>query len=100
MTKPRLIATGKGRARLPHPEDKPTLTVAEAAPILGVSRNSLYEAVRRGEIPALRVGSRWLLPTAAIRSLLHLDDDDQAAAATLRRLLEKLDQTDGGDAAA
>ena len=37
---------------------KLTGTVDEAAKALGVSRNSAYEGVKRGEIPALRIGNR------------------------------------------
>ena len=32
------------------------MSVDEAAEILGVSRNCAYEAVKRGEIPTLRIG--------------------------------------------
>jgi hypothetical protein len=38
--------------------------------ILPVSRNSAYEAVRRGEIPSLRLGGRILVPTIPLRRLL------------------------------
>ncbi|MCB0879276.1 MAG: helix-turn-helix domain-containing protein [Thermoleophilia bacterium] len=44
--------------------ERATLTVAEAAKLLGISLNSAYEAVRRDEIPALRIGGRLLIPTA------------------------------------
>ena len=45
-------------------EQRQTLTVEEVATILGVSRNSAYEAVKRGEIPALRrAGSRGITRT-------------------------------------
>jgi excisionase family DNA binding protein len=39
-----------------------TLTVEEAAASLGISRASAYEAVRRGDIPAIRIGRRILSP--------------------------------------
>lgn len=39
-----------------------TMSVEEAAVILGISRNSAYEAVRRSEIPSLRLGRRILIP--------------------------------------
>ena len=32
------------------------MSVEEAAEILGVSRNTAYEAVKRGEIPTMRIG--------------------------------------------
>jgi len=50
--------------------DKLTLTVDETAKILGVGRNSAYEAIARGEIPVIRVGKRLLVPKAALEKLL------------------------------
>jgi len=46
---------------------KPTLTVEEAAALLGVSAWSVYASIRAGEFPALRVGRRLLVPTHALR---------------------------------
>ena len=46
-------------------EERQTLTVEEAAEILGIGRNSAYEAIRRGEIPALRLGRRLVVPASA-----------------------------------
>jgi excisionase family DNA binding protein len=47
-----------------------TLTVEEAAASLGISRASAYEAVRRGDIPAIRIGRRILVPRAALEKFL------------------------------
>ena len=44
--------------------------VPEAAKILGVSRNSGYEAVKRKEIPSIRIGRRLRVPRAALNKLL------------------------------
>ncbi len=52
---------------------KQTLTVDEAARCLGVGRNSLYEAIARGEIPVIRVGKRLLVPKVALDRLLSGD---------------------------
>lgn len=46
-------------------------TVDEAGAKLGLSRNSAYEAVRRGEIPSIRIGRRILVPKAAFDRLLE-----------------------------
>ncbi len=51
--------------------DKLTLTVDETAKILGVGRNSAYEAIARGEIPVVKVGKRLLVPKAALEKLLN-----------------------------
>ena len=48
-----------------------TLTVEEAAKVLGVGRNTAYEAVRRGEIPSIRVGRRLVVPKAALERMLE-----------------------------
>ncbi len=50
-----------------------TYSVMEAARILGISRNSAYEGVRRGEIPVIRVGGRILVPAAALNRLLGIE---------------------------
>lgn len=45
-------------------------TIDEAAATLGISRAFAYEAVRRGEIPSIRIGRRILVPFAALNRLL------------------------------
>jgi excisionase family DNA binding protein len=47
-----------------------TLTVAETSKRLGIGLNQTYDALRRGEIPALRVGKRLLVPIAAFEARL------------------------------
>src|SRR6202000_2630778 len=42
-------------------KEKLTLTVEEAAARLGVSRNSAYDAVKLGTIPAIRIGKRIVI---------------------------------------
>lgn len=49
---------------------KQTMTVTEAAELLGLSRNAAYAAIERREIPALRFGRRLVVPRAAIERLL------------------------------
>lgn len=46
------------------------LTVSEVAQILGLSRNSAYQGVSRGEIPSVRVGKRILVPRIALEKML------------------------------
>jgi excisionase family DNA binding protein len=40
-----------------------TVSVEEAAAMLGIGRGSAYEAVRRGQIPAVRIGRRIRIPS-------------------------------------
>ena len=50
--------------------DRWTVTVEEAAQMLGISRSSAYECVRRGELRALRLGRRLVVPRVALEELL------------------------------
>ena len=43
--------------------DRATLSVEDAAKVLGISRWSAYELCRRGELPSLRLGRRIVIPT-------------------------------------
>jgi excisionase family DNA binding protein len=43
-------------------EGRLTVTVEEAAGILGMGRSAAYEAIRRGEIPSRRLGRRIVIP--------------------------------------
>ena len=47
-----------------------TLSVPEAGRELGIGRNQAYEAVRRGEIPVIKIGKRLIVPRAAFERLL------------------------------
>ena len=63
-----------------------TLTVPEAAQLLGIGRNLAYEvASRDGEIagvPVIRVGRRLLIPLARLLEVLGLDDDSTRSEPT------------------
>jgi excisionase family DNA binding protein len=50
--------------------ERKTVTVDEAAQVLGVSRNSAYAAAKRGEIPTVRIGRLLLVPIAALEKML------------------------------
>ena len=49
-----------------------TYTVPEVAELLGISRSSAYECVRRGEIPALTLGRRVVIAKSTIDSMLNV----------------------------
>jgi len=53
----------------------PTVSVPDAARALGISRNSAYDSVQRGEIPAERYGRRIVVPTAWLRRTLQIGED-------------------------
>lgn len=47
-----------------------TLTVEEFAVLAGIGRSTAYEAARRGEIPARRIGNRYVIPVVLTRAWL------------------------------
>lgn len=53
---------------------KITLTVTEAANMLGISLPKMYEIVRMGRIPSIRVGKRIVLARQAILDWLKEGD--------------------------
>ena len=50
--------------------ERQTVTVEEAAQFLGISRSTAYEAVRRGELPVIRIGRRYVVPRQALERML------------------------------
>lgn len=55
-------------------KNRRTLTVPEAATVLGVAAGTVYRAVRTGTIPALRIGRLVLVPREALDRLLGHGD--------------------------
>ena len=43
-----------------------TVSIEEAARLLGLGRSAAYEAARRGELPTRRLGRRLLVPVPAL----------------------------------
>jgi excisionase family DNA binding protein len=50
-----------------------TITVGEAAEMLGISRTSAYLCARRREIPTVRLGRRVLVPLVRFMAMLEAD---------------------------
>lgn len=73
----------------PHPaarllaEAGPTVSLTEAARVLGISANTAYTAAKRGElgVRTLRYGRRWRIPTADLRRAVGLGPDLSGDAA-------------------
>ena len=57
-------------------EERMTITVTEAARILGISRGLAYQKSRTGEIPTIKVGRRLLVSRVALKRLLETCGDD------------------------
>ena len=76
-----MIPNRPRRVLLPDPEAQPTLSVEETAAILQVGRNTVYDAVRSGAIPSIRVGRRYLVPTARLAAMLGLREEPNPTSA-------------------
>ena len=50
--------------------ERKTVSVTEAARQIGIGRNLAYEAIRRGEIPSIKIGKRLLVPVTALERML------------------------------
>lgn len=53
---------------------KPSQTVPTMCKALGISNSSGYAAVARGELPAIRVRGRLIVPTSALKRLLQVEE--------------------------
>lgn len=51
-------------------EERYTITVEEAAKLLGIGRNLAYDLARSGEIPALRLGKRIVVLRQPLEKML------------------------------
>lgn len=51
-----------------------TISVEEAAMILGISRGAAYANAKSGALPTIRLGKRLLVPKAALEKLLASAD--------------------------
>lgn len=47
---------------------KIALSVSETARILGISRPTVYQLLRRSDFPAFRIGSRWLVSRSGLEA--------------------------------
>ena len=76
--------TQPGRPRWPDPLEHPLLrvsTVHQLGLLPGMGRSAVYEAVRRGDLPSVRVGSRLFIPTAQLLAHLGLSPTPVPASA-------------------
>jgi excisionase family DNA binding protein len=64
------VLCNRRKQQPPALEAMETYTVEETARILRIGRNSAYDAIRAGAIPALRIGRRIVVPRVALDRLL------------------------------
>lgn len=68
------MAKLRGRRDFPCRDDgeaKLTISVTEAAKMLGISRNFAYELVREHKLPIIKLGKRLLIPRVALVKMLE-----------------------------
>jgi len=58
--------------------ERATMSVEEAAAILGISRNSAFRAVKAGDLPSIRIGRRVLVPRNRLLRLLDEPTTDDS----------------------
>jgi len=75
-------ATHRGNQMpLPDPREQPFLTAEEAAPLLGVSRSSVYRMIRAGQLPTIQLGglrSTRIVTAELLRSVMALEPSTTA----------------------
>jgi len=67
-------------------EERLVLTVEEARALCRLSRNTMYAAIARGEVPHLRVGRRILIPRGALERFLSGSEQEGGEPSTGRSL--------------
>jgi hypothetical protein len=62
---------------------QPTITPDQlaASGIFPISRNGIYEAIKRGDLQVVTLGRKKAIITAPLRKQLGIDDELEAAAA-------------------
>ena len=68
-----LSPTLRNGSKMPMNE---VLTVAEVAAFLRVNRSTIYKLIRRGELPAFKVGSDWRFNRSQIEELFKVHTPD------------------------
>ena len=52
-------------------DDSMVLTVGETARLLRLSKTTVYDQIRQGSVPSIRLGKRILIPRAALMRKLE-----------------------------
>jgi excisionase family DNA binding protein len=74
----------KSKKRTRGPTDRSgaeTYLVPEFGRMLGIGRGQAYEAAKRGEIPVIKIGGRYLVPKALGDKMLGRGTEPQGQAA-------------------
>jgi len=71
---------------LTHLQGRATISVSDAAALLGISRNTAYDAARSGQLPILRLGHRLLVPVPALLRMLESEETREPAPGQAHRI--------------
>lgn len=58
--------------------NRATVTIEEAAELIGMGRSAAYEAARRGDLPTLRLGRRLFVPVPRLLDMLGVGSPERA----------------------
>jgi excisionase family DNA binding protein len=61
--------------------NEPTVDLLVAGRILGIGRSATYRARKQGQIPAVRVGRQFRVPSSKLREMLGLPPQPLAQGA-------------------
>ncbi len=64
-------------------EEEPLMTVPEIAKLLRTSKMNIYRLIRRGELPAIRIGHKLRVRRSDLKSYLESCTANPAAPPTL-----------------
>lgn len=59
---------------------QPTVDVVLAGRVLGIGKDAAYRARKAGDIPAIKVGGTYRVPTAKLREMLGLPQAETTTA--------------------
>lgn len=77
MTKP-ITWTPDAQSALERINGRIFCTVTEAAALLDVDARTMRGALKRGDIPGLRTGSTWRVPTSWLREKAQITQAEEA----------------------
>lgn len=93
------LGEGEKQGEMTYTEALPQLeqmfSVAEAALLLNIRPNTLYNWISQGRLPRVKVGSKIVLPESTLRGLIREGDDalDVARSARAREAAKKAHST-------
>ena len=85
--------TTEGTPTAATPITRAVYTVAEVAELLDLSLGSTYTLVRTGDIPAKKMGGRWVIPKRRFHA--WLDELPEATLDDVGRELARIDTRQG-----